>query len=206
MKRLPPSDATKMFGMAVGENSVRDRRVAAGLDADSALFFVARRASELLIQQTDSGGRGMTVARTCTRCVDFAEGNECATAVAQRMRARNVGTLIIVDHESRWPTGLVTDRDLVVRVLSEQRDPNQTRITEVMTQFPQTVTEETPIEEALHIMRCGPYRRLPVVNRDGRLVGILSLDDVLRLLTEEFGDISRLLREESPTALGCESQ
>jgi signal-transduction protein with cAMP-binding, CBS, and nucleotidyltransferase domain len=148
----------------------------------------------------------MSVGRMCTRHVDLAETNECATVVAMRMRARNVGTLIVVDQKSKWPTGLVTDRDLVVRVLSEKRDPNQTRINEVMTQLPQAVTEEMPIEEALRIMRNGPYRRLPVVNRDGRLVGILSLDDILRLLSEEFAHIGRLLREESPTALGCVSQ
>ncbi len=67
-----------------------------------------------------------------------------------------------------------------------------------MTRLPQMIGEDAPIEEALGLMRCGPYRRLPVVTRDGRLVGILSLDDILDLLAEEFGEIGRLLRKESP--------
>ena len=67
-----------------------------------------------------------------------------------------------------------------------------------MSQLPQTVAEDTTTEEALSIMRSGPYRRLPVVNHEGRLAGIVSLDDVLNLLASEFGEIAKLLRRESP--------
>jgi predicted transcriptional regulator len=142
----------------------------------------------------------MSVGRICVRSVDVAEMDESATVAAQRMHARNVGTLVVVDKEQR-PLGVVTDRDLVVRVLAESRDPNQTIISEVMSRLPHTVNEEMPIEEALGIMRFGPYRRLPVINREGCLVGILSLDDIIDLLAEEFGEIGKLLRKESPRSL-----
>jgi CBS domain-containing protein len=50
-------------------------------------------------------------------------------------------------------------------------------------------------------MRSGPFRRVPVVSAEGELVGLLSLDDILDLLTEEFGQIRGLLEQESPTSL-----
>jgi CBS domain-containing protein len=142
----------------------------------------------------------MSVGRICVRTVDVAKMNESVSVAARRMHARNVGTLIVVD-EDRHPLGLVTDRDLVVRVLAESRDSGETTVGEVMSRLPHTVNEETPIEEAMGVMRAGPYRRVPVVSRDGRLVGILSLDDILDLLAEEFGEIGRLLRKESPQSL-----
>ena len=142
----------------------------------------------------------MSVRRICSRNVDTAKMDEAVHAAAGRMNVRKVGTLVVVDKDQH-PLGLITDRDLTVRVLAEARDPAQTTIGAVMTRLPRTVYEETPIEEALAIMRSGPYRRLPVIDREGRLVGLLSLDDILDLLAEEFGEIGKLLRKESPRSL-----
>ena len=107
----------------------------------------------------------MSVGRICVRSVDVAQVDERATIAAERMHARNVGTLVIVDKEQR-PLGVVTDRDLVVRVLAKSWDPDETTLGEVMNRLPHTANEEMPIEEALGIMRSGPFRRLPVVNRE----------------------------------------
>jgi CBS domain-containing protein len=139
----------------------------------------------------------MSVGRICLRDVDIAEGGESVLEVARRMRDRLVGTIVVVDGEGR-PVGLVTDRDLTVRVLADGKDPRTTRVEAAMTREPKVVSEETPIEAALARMRAGAFRRLPVVNRDGKLVGILSLDDVLALLAEEFGQIGALLERETP--------
>ena len=147
----------------------------------------------------------MSAGRICVRSVDTVAPNETALAAARRMHSRKVGSLVVVDNQQR-PLGVLTDRDLVVRVIAENRDPNETLISEVMSRLPETVREETPIEEALRIMRGGPFRRLPVIAADGRLVGILSLDDILDLLAEEFGEIGRLLREESPQSLAGSSR
>ena len=70
-----------------------------------------------------------------------------------------------------------------------------------MSEVPTTITEDTSIEQALAVMRSGPYRRLPVVDREGTLVGLLSIDDVIDLLTEEFNEINKLLQKENPTSL-----
>lgn len=142
----------------------------------------------------------MSCGRICTRSVDVASMDESVHVAAQRMHARKVGSLVVVDSEGH-PLGLLTDRDLAVRVIADALDPNETRVSQVMTRLPRVVREETPIEEALGIMRCGSHRRLPVVTREGRLVGILTLDDIVNLLAEEFGEIGRLLHKESPESL-----
>jgi CBS domain-containing protein len=141
----------------------------------------------------------MSVGCICIREIDLAEPGESVLRAARRMRERRVGTLVIVDDVGK-PVGLITDRDLALRVVAAGGDPRAVSVGEVMTEDPKTVTESTPIESALFLMRSGSFRRLPVVNEDGKLVGILSLDDVLGLLAEEFVLIGGLLAREAPHA------
>ncbi len=142
----------------------------------------------------------MTVQRICTCEVDTARPDESVQTAAQRMHDRNVGTLVVVDGESH-PIGIITDRDLTVRVLAAGADPYTTKVGDVMTASPRAIPQTTPIEDALATMRSTTCRRLPVVDAKGRLFGLLTLDDVLSLLAEEFSHISRLLNAESPDAL-----
>lgn len=142
----------------------------------------------------------MSAGRICVREVDIAEVGESVQVAAQRMNSRNVGTLVVLDQEKQ-PVGMVTDRDLTVRVLAKAGDPIETTVGEVMTKSVRTVSENTPIEDALRIMRTGRCRRLPVVDSFGKLVGLLSVDDILDLLISEFREIGVLLREESPRSL-----
>ncbi|MFN8854000.1 MAG: CBS domain-containing protein [Planctomycetaceae bacterium] len=142
----------------------------------------------------------MSVGRICVRDVDLARTGETVQVAAQRMHSRNVGTLVVVDAD-QTPLGIVTDRDLTVRVLAHKGGADGQTVGEVMTAFPRTVHEDTPIEEALRIMRQGKFRRLPVVDGPGHLRGMVSLDDILELLTEEFAQIRGLLQEESPARL-----
>lgn len=143
----------------------------------------------------------MSVGRICIREVDIITETESALTAARRMNERNVGTLVVVDRETR-PVGIVSDRDLVLRVLATGKDASATPVRDVMTSAPKVVTEATPIEDALKLMRAGRFRRLPVVDRQGALVGLLSLDDILDLLAEEFVEIGQLIRKERPTSLG----
>ena len=116
------------------------------------------------------------------------------------MSDRNVGTLVVVNPKGE-PVGMLTDRDLTVRVLARGRDPETTTVHSVMTPDPEAVTEGTPIEDALRVMRKGPYRRIPVVDASGKLAGVLSLDDILDLFAKEFTSIGKLLRQETPGVL-----
>ena len=115
----------------------------------------------------------MSAGRLCVREVDIAEIDESVQAAAQRMNSRNVGTLVVLDKEKR-PVGMVTDRDLAVRVLAKAGDPIQTTVGEVMTKYFHTISENSPIEDALRVMRTGRCRRLPVVDSLGKLVALLS--------------------------------
>ena len=145
----------------------------------------------------------MSAGRICIRNVDIATIDESAQTAARRMKDRKVGTLVVLSSDSK-PVGIVTDRDLALRVLAEGRDGTQTKVVEVMTPAPNTVRESTPIEDALRIMRAGAFRRVPVVNAEDHLVGLLALDDILELLAEELTDIGRLMHAEEPASLGRE--
>ena len=142
----------------------------------------------------------MSVGRICVRTVDLADLDETAQVAGSRMNTRNVGTLVVID-DQQSPVGIITDRDLAIRVVGKGLDPNTTKLQDVMSELPESVTENTSIESAIATMRRGPFRRLPVVDDQNRLIGLLSLDDVLELLSEEFEEIGKLVRRESPNAL-----
>jgi CBS domain-containing protein len=141
----------------------------------------------------------MSVERICQRDVDTATPDESVLQAAERMHQRTVGALVVVDRAS-VPVGIVTDRDLTLRVIAGQRDPSTTTVREVMTRDPKTVSEMTQIESVISLMQDGEFRRVPVVNDLGHLVGIVTLDDILLLLSEGFTLIGRLLERETPQA------
>lgn len=143
----------------------------------------------------------MTIGKICQREVHLADIGESALAAAQRMREHNVGTLLVLDEEHK-PVGILTDRDLVLRVMAVGLAPDRTRVVDVMTAHPRTVSESTPIEDVVAAMRGLGVRRVPVVAADGRLAGVVSLDDVLALLAEELGSLGRLLEHAKPSNAG----
>lgn len=146
----------------------------------------------------------MSVGRICVREVDLADPDESAWRAAERMHQRAVGTLVVLNGTNE-PIGIITDRDLVERVMAANKDPGTTAVSEVMTPDPHTVRDDTSIEAALSLMRSGGFRRLPVVDGGGQLVGLLSLDDVLMLLAEEFAQIGQLVERETPRSVAQQS-
>jgi len=147
----------------------------------------------------------MCVGQICTRQVDTATSNELVSVVAERMHQRSVGTLIIVNQSSQV-IGIVTDRDLVTRVIAKGLCPSKTHMHDVMTVAPKVITETAPIKNALLIMRTGRFRRLPVVDESYKLVGLVTLDDILMLFGEEFMQIGRLIKRETPRANANEQE
>jgi CBS domain-containing protein len=97
--------------------------------------------------------------------------------VARQMKEQGVGAVVVAFDEK--PVGIVTDRDLVLRVLDDGRDPRRTEIQEVMSAPVFTLPESASAQEAAASMREHQVRRLPVVDSDGRLAGIVTLDDLL---------------------------
>lgn len=121
------------------------------------------------------------------------------------MCQRAVGSLVIVDSIKR-PVGIVTDRDLTIRALVAGRDADTTAERDVMTAAPVTIGEDEPIELAVKKMRRGAFPRIPVVDKSGALVGLVSIDDILGLLVEEFADVGALLERESPRSVVTREQ
>lgn len=134
----------------------------------------------------------MSVGRICSRVTHLADRGESVQLAAERMKAENVGTLLVVDAD-RKPIGILTDRDLALRVVAGGLDARKTKVGDVMSAHPRWVSETAAIEDAVATMRGLAVRRLPVVDDAGRLVGIVSIDDVLELVTEELSDLGRIV-------------
>jgi CBS domain-containing protein len=142
----------------------------------------------------------MSVGALCVRVVQVASPEEPVRAVAKRMAAADVGTVVVVGPERR-PLGVLTDRDVALRCVAEGRDPETTSVAALMSAPALCVHESTPIESALARMAGSKARRLVVIDDAEKLVGILALDDVLELLAEEAASVGRLLagrRRRSP--------
>ncbi len=140
----------------------------------------------------------MSVGAVCTRTVITVAPNESVRVAAKRIADNEVGTLVILDAHGR-PIGIITDRDIAVRCVARDLDPDTTQVAAVMTSPVMAVTESTPIEDALTRMARVKARRLVVTGRREKLVGILALDDVLELLVEEVGTIGHILRSYGTT-------
>ncbi|MFD5417597.1 CBS domain-containing protein [Streptomyces sp. NPDC127069] len=96
---------------------------------------------------------------------------------ARVMRDADIGDVLVVD-EGRL-RGILTDRDLVVRAMADNRDPAETTVQAVCTTDPVTVGPDDGVDEAIALMRRKALRRLPVVSGNGGLVGVVSLGDLV---------------------------
>ncbi|RMH80634.1 MAG: CBS domain-containing protein [Acidobacteria bacterium] len=114
------------------------------------------------------------------------------------MKEKNIGSVVIVDDENR-PVGIITDRDVVLRVVYEGLDPKATALNKVMTRGLSVLEEGMGLFEALSFMREEGVRRYPVVDSSGKLTGFLSLDDMLYLLGKELASVADIIEKERPS-------
>ena len=145
----------------------------------------------------------MSAGRICQRVVVTATPGESVRTAASRMAENDVGTLVVV--EPAFPNeaiGIVTDRDITIRAVATGLDLGITPVSQIMTTPVHSVPEHTPIEEAVARMARTAGRRLVVTGEQNRPVGMLSLDDVLHLLSAEATSIGRLLKQQKPHVRG----
>jgi CBS domain-containing protein len=102
--------------------------------------------------------------------------DKTVTYAAKMMRDEDVGLAPIVEGDRL--VGVLTDRDIAVRVVAESRDPEQVKVTEVASRDLVTLDPQQDLDEALRLMARHQVRRLPVVEEDGRLVGVVAQADV----------------------------
>lgn len=134
----------------------------------------------------------MDVGDVCIWPVETSALDETIDAVARQMSERGVGTVVVLDSEGR-PEGILTDRDIVVRCVARGRDAAETRVREVVTTPLSSLLQETSLETALEVMAQEGVRRMVVTDARGELMGILSLDDVMGLLTGELARVREVL-------------
>ncbi len=116
--------------------------------------------------------------------------------VAQMMVANDCGLIPVVDDmDSRHLTGVITDRDMVVRAVAHGRNPLDMCAGDIMTTPGVSVTADTSVDECCEIMETNQIRRVPVVDRDGRIDGIVALADLARV--EDSDTVAEVVREVS---------
>ena len=137
----------------------------------------------------------MSAGEYCNRDVVVAEAGTPVLEAAQLMRAHHVGNLVVVDSPANGtkPVGIVTDRDIVIEVVATGASVDALTVGDIMSAGIVTVTEDTKLMDAVALMRSKGVRRLPVVDSNGKLAGILTVDDVIDLLAEQLNDLTKLI-------------
>lgn len=136
----------------------------------------------------------MPIQALLERPVETLPPDATCTEAADRMRKANVGAIVVAD--AGRPLGVVTDRDIALRVVADGRDPARTELREIMSGEPIFLSEGRSLAELIAIMRDLAVRRVPVVDADGQLEGLLSLDDLVILLSDQLADLSQTIRRE----------
>ena len=117
------------------------------------------------------------------------------TEIAERLESEDVGAVVLVEDEE--PAGLITDRKIALSI-DEFDDPSETTAEEIATDDLVTGTTTLTVFEVLNRMNDDNIRRLPVVNEDGTLEGIVTLDDLLVLLATELEKAASIIQSQSP--------
>jgi predicted transcriptional regulator len=129
----------------------------------------------------------MTLKTICNREVLIAQKYDTLVEAAKLMREYQVGSIVVVEEQNgvRYPVGLVTDRDLVIEVIAKEVDINSVTLGDVMYRDIILGKENDDVNETIKIMRQKGIRRLPVVDDNGALVGIVTLDDLIDLIGKQ---------------------
>lgn len=140
----------------------------------------------------------MSVGDICNREVVIIGKDAEIREAARLMRDHHIGALVVTEARQgiETPIGILTDRDLVIEVVAKGVVLQSVLVGDVMSLDLQTAHEADGIWDTLQRMRIKGIRRMPVVNGRGGLEGILALDDLLELLSDELGQISQLISRE----------
>ncbi len=140
----------------------------------------------------------MLLREVCTTDVIFCGRDTSALEAARMMRKKHIGDIVVVDDpdEECLPVGLITDRDIVVKVLGNELDPVKTTVGKIMRTPLVTASETEDSAQAIARMRAHGVRRLPVTGQRGRLVGIVTLDDLLRLIAADTSALLDIVTKE----------
>ncbi|WP_426178111.1 CBS domain-containing protein [Massilia sp. TWR1-2-2] len=136
----------------------------------------------------------MRIGEMCTTQTIVCTREESVQGAALLMRTHHVGDVVVVEQPNaeRVPTGILTDRDIVVSVIALGLDPASLLVGDIMTDDLLTCSESDDVYETIERMRLRGIRRVPVVNANGALTGIVSADDLLGFLAGEMSELARI--------------
>lgn len=112
------------------------------------------------------------------------------TYVAQLMKEKEAGTVLVINQNQ--PVGMVTDRDIALRCIHENKDPKKTPVEEIMSQPVQVITDDASILDMIEAMANAKVRRICLVDSNNTALGVVSISDVFELLTYELSRLSEI--------------
>ena len=143
----------------------------------------------------------MSIDQFCRHDPVTATPEETARDAAKRMAKMDVGSLAVIDGEGR-PVGMLTDRDIVERVVRRRKDPDAVQIGEIMSPDVVSIWRDIPVDRAFHRMRQEGVRRVMITDDQGKLNGILTYDDALPQLARRFQLAANVVTSQYPDAAG----
>lgn len=133
----------------------------------------------------------MSLTRIGTRKMSTAPSSTQIAEIVRLMDENDVGSVVIV--RGSKPIGIITDRDIVLRVVRKGSNPHNVQVGDVMSSELASISDSSTPIRAAELMRERQIRRLPLVDANGDLVGIVTLDDLLFHIGREIGELSEVL-------------
>jgi len=131
----------------------------------------------------------MSLQKFCQRPVVTISPEQTIVEACQLLRDRNVGCLVAVDGEK--PCGMLTDRDIALKIIGEQKEFQRTKVRDIMTANPTCISVNKTVHELTALMHSHHVRRVPIVDGKDKVLGMVTLDDLLILLGQEMADIGQ---------------
>jgi CBS domain-containing protein len=140
----------------------------------------------------------MKVGEYCNKCVVAIASSADAADAAKLMRTLHVGFLVVHREGDvlRKPIGVLTDRDLVLGVMARDVDPYAVTVDDIMSREPLTANEGDGLNDLLQGLRLAGFRRAPVVDARGALIGIVTIDDAIEVITGLMCDVAGSIKSE----------
>jgi CBS domain-containing protein len=135
----------------------------------------------------------MSLQRFCKRPTVTIAPEKTIREACQLLEERNVGCVVV--EEQGKLCGILTDRDIALRVVGQGKDPDLTPVGTMMTPNPVRIPVHSTLHELTMLMHSQHVRRVPIIDASGRVIGVVTLDDLLALLGDEMSDMARTVAE-----------
>ncbi|MBI3796305.1 MAG: CBS domain-containing protein, partial [Deltaproteobacteria bacterium] len=146
----------------------------------------------------------MSLQKFCERPVVTVSLEQNIVEACRLMREKNVGCLVAVEGEKL--RGILTDRDIALKVTADKKDPQQTKVRDIMTANPTRIVVSKTLHDLTALMHTHHVRRVPIMDGADKVLGMVTLDDLLILLGQELADIGQgvsgaLFRQPTPAGV-----